>query len=56
VITVDDPHVAAVKRLIELAGERGFVFTPAGKDGALSLPAGPGTCGVSRWSVPEVGT
>ena len=32
--TVNDPHVAAVERLIELARERGFIFTPAGEDGS----------------------
>jgi hypothetical protein len=31
VIIVDDPHVAAVERLIELARERGFTFTPPGR-------------------------
>ncbi|HET9256057.1 MAG TPA: hypothetical protein VFO16_12760 [Pseudonocardiaceae bacterium] len=32
--TVDDPHAAAVERLIDLARERGFVFTPAGEQGS----------------------
>ena len=35
VTTVDNPPVAAVERLLDLAKEHGFVFTPAGEDGSL---------------------
>jgi hypothetical protein len=35
VTAVDDPHVAAVERLVELAKQRGFTFTPAGEQGSL---------------------
>jgi hypothetical protein len=35
VITVDDPHRAALDRLVTLARQRGFVLTPAGEHGAF---------------------
>ena len=31
---MDDPPVGAVERLVELARERGFTFTPAGEHGS----------------------
>jgi hypothetical protein len=35
VTTVDNPYRSAVERLLHLARERGFTFTPAGEQGSL---------------------
>jgi hypothetical protein len=60
VITVDDPHGAAVERLLDLATQRGFTFVPAGEQGPLwgertapewtdvVFPGGSGHCNAAR--------